>query len=530
MAAKAAAEGTGSPDWTTKEDKRGIDPLGMQTTSIALYQEQLPGISNVTLRMRYYGFYAWLAQTYAKEVGDTSVETWCRYLRRAEALYALIAAHNGGEQGVAGTIWAGGMLRATNRERLVFHSHTDRGDARQYLQQKFGAFGAAYGSQLVEIGVLNYVEGHDVPVPTADTGDNLAQVFRDAIGDLAGVFLTAATAGSVSKSHLSLMAPMLPSRIGKGSRERKLYEDLLFARSHPEFEMAIARNQSLRLILRAAVASGSDVSTYGVRWTLYSNRNENGDVIARLPEDESERQFQWSAYHANDLLHFAYEALLKFTLDVLSVPPTGMPVQQLISKVCTRLLQAVNQRWKASTWADFLAQLALARDAWSEDDEHSEFSLYKAIAEGNDVEGIVDDDYAANALILLAVLHKRWQSELTRVESKCKVLAQGDFVQSVVSEFVFLRENAALPLSELLPNLIKSRIVDRHLWVAMQKFRGQGDYTFLMESDEGRLRVRQKAGPVLTNPRLSSAIAFLKDIHLLGEDGLTSAGLKVLAT
>lgn len=71
--------GTGLPMWTSKEDKRGIDPLGMQTTSVALYQELLPGISNVTLRMRYYGFYAWLAQNYAERIGDTSVERWCVY-------------------------------------------------------------------------------------------------------------------------------------------------------------------------------------------------------------------------------------------------------------------------------------------------------------------------------------------------------------------------------------------------------------------------------------------------------------------
>lgn len=37
----------------------------MQNSSISLYQTFLPGISNVTLRLRYYGFYAWLSRTYA---------------------------------------------------------------------------------------------------------------------------------------------------------------------------------------------------------------------------------------------------------------------------------------------------------------------------------------------------------------------------------------------------------------------------------------------------------------------------------
>lgn len=38
-------------EWTEKAEKRGLDPLGMQASGIALYQSLLPGISNVTLRM-----------------------------------------------------------------------------------------------------------------------------------------------------------------------------------------------------------------------------------------------------------------------------------------------------------------------------------------------------------------------------------------------------------------------------------------------------------------------------------------------
>ncbi len=60
----------------------------MQNSSVAVYQTLLPGVSNVTLRMRYYGLYAWLRCIYGK-----------RFIRRAEALYALIAYRHGGERG-----------------------------------------------------------------------------------------------------------------------------------------------------------------------------------------------------------------------------------------------------------------------------------------------------------------------------------------------------------------------------------------------------------------------------------------------
>ena len=42
------------PEWTEYRKKNGLDPLGMQTGSVNIYQRLLPGISNVTLRIRYY--------------------------------------------------------------------------------------------------------------------------------------------------------------------------------------------------------------------------------------------------------------------------------------------------------------------------------------------------------------------------------------------------------------------------------------------------------------------------------------------
>jgi hypothetical protein len=54
------------PEWTDYCDKSGLDPFGMQNSSINLHQRLLPGICNVTLRIRYYGFYAWLVAVYAR--------------------------------------------------------------------------------------------------------------------------------------------------------------------------------------------------------------------------------------------------------------------------------------------------------------------------------------------------------------------------------------------------------------------------------------------------------------------------------
>ena len=50
---------------------RGLDPLGLQNTSDSTFSILLPGLNNVTGRIRYYSFYCWLLDEYSKRVGST---------------------------------------------------------------------------------------------------------------------------------------------------------------------------------------------------------------------------------------------------------------------------------------------------------------------------------------------------------------------------------------------------------------------------------------------------------------------------
>ena len=528
MAGNKESSGTGLPQWTSKEEKNGLDPLGMQTTSIALYQQLLPGIGNVTVRMRYYGFYTWLADTYAKEVGSTDVERWCIYVRRAEALYALTAIHITGETGVAGTEWATAKLSDSDTELIEFHLSTDReGDHRQYLKQKFGVFGAAYGAQLVEIGLLEYLKnGHEIPVPTRGAGDATAQAFRDAIGDAGAIFLNAAQLGRVTKTELKLLECMLPSRIRDGGSERKMYEDLLFGKAQTQKSGASLRSRTLRLILHAARSDAKSVAANDVRWALYASRSKAGVILPAFPQADEELRFAWSVYQANDLLHASYEALMKFSLDILGTKPSGASMQALVGEVVERVKRALHGIG-ASTWAQLLKETSLSENARAPEDIASEFRLLNGVLKNSQATAISDDECARSAVILLAVLNKRFSPLIGDIAQAYPVLTAHSYTRSIVTEIKFLESHSQEPLQTMLTQLISQRIIERHIWVAIQKFR-QGDYTFLFEAEEGKVRVRQKDGPILTNPRLSSAITFLTDIHLLGKQGPTAAGIAVL--
>ena len=68
----------------------GLDPLGLQITSEATYATLLPGVTNLTNRIRYYGFYCWLLDFYAENIRDTNQQTQNNFIRKAELLMALL--------------------------------------------------------------------------------------------------------------------------------------------------------------------------------------------------------------------------------------------------------------------------------------------------------------------------------------------------------------------------------------------------------------------------------------------------------
>lgn len=508
------------PTWTVQDDKQGLDPLGMQNTSISLYQHLLPGVSNVTLRMRYYGLHAWLIAEYARRRHDPDPDDWCIFLRRAEALYALISQFNTQDAGVAGNRWATRKLQEVKGERVRFAASTDRGAQSQYLRQKFGAFGAAYSSQMHVVGLIQPARDHEIPVPT-EAGARLAKAFKQGIGTTGKLFLDVSERGSVELKELTRLSLMAPSFIDNDGLERQLYEDLLFARTAPDDTPAAQRRKTLRLVLHTAREINRSPFVSDVRWASYSGFNYDGKPLAPLPHADAEHRYKWRVYHANDLTHVCHESLLRFVLESLTQYPDGIDLKVLLNEVALKLLEVASPQ--PSSWAELEAAVSLTANAWCEEPT-SEWTLSETLLGIGS--GVAGAEVTFRALQLLAVLGKRFSAERVSVK---KVLAPVAHASShtILTEPQFLEVRKDAPIERTLVDLIKERVLDRHLVVALQKLRA-GDYTFLFEVEDGRIRLRRHSGPVLTNPRLGSAIRFLNDINLLGDEGLTDAGARAL--
>jgi hypothetical protein len=252
----------------------------MQNSSINLYQTLLPGISNVTLRIRYYGLYAWLSKIYAREIGDTDLKSWQRFVRRAEALYALIAERHGSEHGVAGIWWAQRRaLHAGRVETIDFAEDAEPGSATYYLKQVWGIYGLAYASQLFEIGVFAQAPGHLIPVPSKEIGEPLAAAFETALGPLADRFFETIGRGSTGAAELDEFRIMTPSEIRMGSDERDAYEELLFAATALQRGPDLERRKTLLLVLALTGQFGRAPNIWDIRWALYACHDDSDTAL-----------------------------------------------------------------------------------------------------------------------------------------------------------------------------------------------------------------------------------------------------------
>jgi len=124
----------------------GLDPLSLQTTSEATYSTMLSGITNLTNRIRYYGFYCWLIDFYFKneEKGNSTEQN--KFIRRAELIIAIIMQSERKDiSQIAGSNFASVMIKNRTNSYFDIAKGADlENETKIYWQYESGAFGQYY--------------------------------------------------------------------------------------------------------------------------------------------------------------------------------------------------------------------------------------------------------------------------------------------------------------------------------------------------------------------------------------------------
>lgn len=496
------------PEWTEKAEKRGLDPLGIQNSGVVLYQSLLPGISNVTLRMRYYGYYCWVSEAYARDGASSDFEAWRNWVRKAEALYALVSAL-ASEGGVGGIEWANRRLAA--EEKVIDFARAASTDPAQerYLRQSLGVFGGAYYTQMAEMGLFTENK-HGIQVATRDLGRRAATLFGEAIGPvIAKLLYEKISSARVSLEELESLEVIAPSEIDANGAERAFYEDLLLAKGMGVPTSAVSRATSLKLILETARAVEGWPSPEDVRWHLF-HRADNP-----FPDELEAQRLNWEAYQCQDLMQVASAALLAWAISIMNATDGGISIPDLHAEVSTTLA-VLGEHILRESWSKFRTNATLKdydfQHAWDAITSRRGSAQEKAI----------------HAIHLMAALHQRIESRTELAAAIDRGFPKRGPAHSVGTELDWLSERDEEAVESVMADYVIERTVLRHSWVAMQKLRRQRDYTFLFEVRDGRLVYLAGYQPVATTPRLAPAIQFLADVHLIDDAGPTARALNAL--
>lgn len=496
----------------------GLDPLGLQNPSTRAYSYLLPGLNNVTSRIRSYTFYCWLLEEFAHQIKNSNPAEQQAFIRKAEYIVALIAAsHN--IQGVAGSLYAYKQVNATDTFDLQSGTYSANGSTQgTYWQYSFGVLGQYYIGSLRQIGLLEDVavgsgtilyrctkqqEGVEV------CGEDLARAFDAGLTPAnKKLFMRCLADNTVTSQQLTQLKAYFTLTELK-PQETELLLRLLLDMDEPRNQTADSatwlRKQTLFQVLQYIEQYPEVVRHKDRAFTFYAYQQK--DIL--LPE-EDECLFGWYYYQFNEFWQYACTAILNGSLSILETKESPqwialqVFIQQLASSVVNELPQ-LNQ----PTLREVLKAI-----------EQDEFSLYK---ETSQAEGIKRVSFA---FALLFKLYEQNQEQLQALGdfSKAHVLGSA----SEASHF-FLKEFSNR-LDESVESFIRdfflSHILYRHQRVAYRKMSNGNQSTQKFMIEDGYIRYLGSSEPGFTGPRIGNLIAFMEELHLLerGEENYRLTG------
>ena len=159
-------------DWLERDRHiiKGLDHLGVQVVSANLYTLLLPGITNVTDRARYYSFYPWVVDRYARSGPvKRGRDAWRTWVRRFDFAFCMASvAHeidsdsfDAAATAVVGADTARGLLRGAHKNAIVDVRSAAELDASgkvpkkdAYFQNNEGGLGQYYKGSLRDLGLI----------------------------------------------------------------------------------------------------------------------------------------------------------------------------------------------------------------------------------------------------------------------------------------------------------------------------------------------------------------------------------------
>jgi hypothetical protein len=479
----------------------GRDPLAIQNSSVVIYTKMMVGITNVTNRIRYNGFYCWLLQLILQKTKvKGSVNEQIQFIRRAELLIAYMMVNEfPGITGVSGSLFASKNVG----EHINLSDGADWGAKIPghvlYWTFKGGVFGQYYSGVVRELGLINHPSTQLNIYTVTNNGMALANHFDSNLPDgLRETFWGYIFKGKLNLRDLAGLTPFALHQIPESS-EAVFYRQMLLSRDDRSPEPTSYRKQTIKLLLKSL--SGQ---VEGTTYLPYIFLKENYKRHISLSQLSKNAATAWYIYELNEVLHVTLEHFHCSLLWSIDVYPSPLDERlDWLVKQGISTLEDTGHVSDSNSFGDILSYYAAIKA-----DMYTHFdSMQTAFKEGQT--GVC----LSEALFCLACVYRDCQSQLSQIEEL-----------AVLPKYNFNRQGYAVLL---LDDLISSRkellldeymrtvfqlVINLHVFSSYSKTRVGQSLVHNYFIEDGMIWRARETTPRRTTPRLQNTVQYICDV------------------
>ena len=487
--------------------KVGLNHLGYRNAAEDLFTTLLPGLNNVTARIRYYSFYCWLLDKFFEGREEPTIREYQRFVRYSEYLLAILHAGLDDAGGIPGIDYALTIMQdKPDVVDLLAGAFKNDGSTRgTYWANKGGVLVQYYGNSLRDIGItvpnIKHPELSDISKEgTNITGKTLASAFEESVGaEASALFLDCVQKGKVTRDERKVLrAPFTMKNMIANDQERALLTELLLQEDYPGRGERTYRRDTIRLFLEYYNDGTQNYKDdLGFPKFLYE-RYLNGEV-------DSSCIMGWYCFYLNDLWQYNASVILERILDILQKDKVGRWVK--LDILTNEIADEVTSRFDAENK-----------------------SLFEVLADLKAPTGKDNIGRIGSAIYQILKYH----TDNATAWPKSEDLAKG-FGYSDANDFraasIFIDTHKEMSFREFVKYFIESRIIYRHYNVSLRKFyqTGIASHKFMLE--DGYIRHLKDTVTTVTHtsPRLVTLKGFLSDLGLIVGNEITPEGKDTLA-
>lgn len=499
------------PFWGGKISKiRGLDPLGQQNASEKIYAYLLPGITNLTNRIRYYGFYCWLLVVYERvKKGKFNEKDQRRFIRRAELAMALVMIdRNPKELQIPGSNKAIEILgNPETADTISISKYADEPTSSDsYWRYSTGAFGQYYASSMYQMGLIKskVADGPSVFMASMEAdflnGITLAESFDENLeNDAKELLIESVLGGDLKKGDIpQIHSSFNLAEVPQKTREWHYYHDLLFGPDLPTIPEGDSahRSNTINEILKVP----SDMSAALILDTFF-------DRGLGKTFDGFTTEFGWYQYRLNEFWQYACGTLFWSILGYLSSIKGGIyPKDDLIREWVEEICREASIDGKASV-SSTIRELDL---------QHVQEAIFGIDQAVKSSEVINAGSRAIELLLMLFSIPEEYIKNYSEIIRLAGLNHNGSFLANM--EDMLDAQSFGMAVTSFLVDFMASRILNRHRMVAINKM-GTGSLTTLkFEEERGYLFFDGNFEPSFTTPRIQTLFRILSDLGMLKSD------------